>query len=158
LEGSGPNAAMSDTDTAELLSGTAVCTRTRVALLTWQQLCTNASTPSTVLPANSSQALVRALNVRQRWAKIVSMAPIMQQAGMDAPAAAAATAAAAAAAAAVEEGAQEGTGQVQGADVADNQQEQQEQQEQTGTCVAGQKHRVRTELHSTAGHSVPGSA
>jgi hypothetical protein len=72
----------SSADTGELLEGTAVCARTRVALQTWQQLCSNASTPSTVLPPNSSQALVRALNVRQRWAKLVGMAPIMQQAGM----------------------------------------------------------------------------
>lgn len=122
----------SDTDTEELLASTAVCARTRVALQTWHQLCSNASTPSTVLPANSSQALVRALNVRQRWAKIVSMAPIMQQAGMNPKAGAAGAEAAAAA---------EGEAAAGGASA--EQQQAADNGDDNGTH-AGQKHKVRT--------------
>lgn len=51
---------------------TAVFARTRMALQTWDTLCNNASTPSTVLPATNSD-LVRALQVRERWAKIVGV-------------------------------------------------------------------------------------
>jgi hypothetical protein len=113
-----------------------------VALQTWQQLCTNASTPSTVLPANSSQALVRALQVRQRWAKIVSMAPIMTAAGMEA--AAEQQQAAANAGAQLQQ--EEGAGQVQPAEQPQQQQQQQcgAKQEQGGAspAVVGQKHKV----------------
>jgi hypothetical protein len=126
----------SDTDTEELLASTAVCARTRVALQTWHQLCSNASTPSTVLPANSSQALVRALNVRQRWAKIVSMAPIMQQAGMDPTAGVAAAAAADGEAAAG--GAAEGGDEAAAAGAAGNGGDH--------GSLAGQKHKVRRGL------------
>jgi hypothetical protein len=137
----------SDTDTEELLASTAVCARTRVALQTWHQLCSNASTPSTVLPANSSQALVRALNVRQRWAKIVSMAPIMQQAGMDPTAGAAGAEAAAAegeaaAAGGASAGAQQGVGEAAAAAAAEHQQAADSGAEKTSH--AGQKHKVRT--------------
>jgi hypothetical protein len=51
---------------------TAVFARTRMALQTWDTLCNNASTPSTVLPAGSGE-LVRQLQVRERWAKIVGV-------------------------------------------------------------------------------------
>lgn len=53
---------------------TAVFARTRMALQTWDQLCSNASTPSTVLPAGSSE-LVRQLKVRERWARLVGVPP-----------------------------------------------------------------------------------
>jgi hypothetical protein len=53
---------------------TAVFARTRMALQTWDQLCSNASTPSTVLPAGSSE-LVRQLRVRERWARLVGVPP-----------------------------------------------------------------------------------
>lgn len=51
---------------------TAVFARTRMALQTWDTLCNNASTPSTVLPAGSSE-LVRQLQVREKWAKLVGV-------------------------------------------------------------------------------------
>lgn len=139
--------AMSDTDTEELLVGTAVCARTRVALQTWQQLCSNASTPSTILPANSSQALVRALQVRQRWAKIVSMAPIMTAAGMEAPAAQQQAAANGGAQ-------QDGAGQVPPAEQPPPQQQQRKAEQQDGASPAavGQKHKVGN--GSRAGHTV----
>jgi hypothetical protein len=68
---------------ADGLQGAAVCARTLMALETWQQLRTNASTPSTVLPADSSDALARALSTRQRWSQVEGLAPIMRQAGGD---------------------------------------------------------------------------
>jgi hypothetical protein len=64
----------SSPDDSSLPVDTAVFARTRMALQMWDQLCSNASTPSTVLPAGSSE-LVRQLKVRERWARLVGVPP-----------------------------------------------------------------------------------
>eukprot|EP00775_Hariotina_reticulata_P002343 gene2343-2650_t len=81
-EGTAAGASSSGNGAAEAEEPLPVCTavfaRTRMALETWDTLSSNASTPSTVLPAGSSE-LVRQLRVRERWARIVGVPPAGQQ-------------------------------------------------------------------------------